>query len=42
MKADVGWTKRVKRGTTAAPQTYHHPNSVQPDDDTPLWELECL
>jgi hypothetical protein len=20
----------------ATPQTYHHPNSMQPDDDTPL------
>src|SRR5216683_5109478 len=42
MKAVVGWTKRVKRGTTAAPQTSHPPNSVQPDDDTTLWGLECL
>src|SRR3989442_15604749 len=32
----------MKRGTTAAPSTYHPPNSVQPDDGTTLWGLECL
>src|SRR5712691_1112807 len=32
----------MKRGTTASPSTYHPPNSVQPDDDTTLWGLECL
>src|SRR5438128_254594 len=32
----------MKRGKTASPSTDHPPNSVQPDDDTTLWGLECL
>src|SRR3989442_5472050 len=32
----------MKRGKTASPSTSHPPNSVQPDDDPPLWGLECL
>src|SRR5712671_5358765 len=42
VQADAGWTKRMKRGTTAAPQTYYHPNSVQPDAGTALAGLERL
>src|SRR6266536_2020673 len=42
VQADAGWTKRMKRGTTAAPSTAHPPNSVHPDDATTLWGLECL
>src|SRR4030095_10609487 len=42
VQADEGWTKRGNRGTTASPQTDHHPNSVPPDDDTTLGRLECL
>jgi hypothetical protein len=42
VKADEGWTARVKHGKTAAPQTCQHPNSVRPDDGTTLWELERL
>src|SRR5918996_5654267 len=37
-----GWTKRVNRGKTASPQTYHLPNSVRPDDGTTLSGLERL
>ena len=42
MKTDEGWTTRMKRGTTASPQTYHHPNAVRPDDGRTLWGLECF
>src|SRR6266446_8789980 len=35
VQADAGWTKRMKRGTTAAPSTAHPPNSVHPDDAQP-------
>src|SRR6266704_3631255 len=41
-QADAGWTKRVNRGTTAAPSQSYHPNSVRPDDCSPLAGLECL
>ena len=42
VKADEGWTERVKRGKTAAPQQDQHPNSVRPDDGTTRWGLERL
>src|SRR5713101_409431 len=32
----------MKRGKTASPSTEHPLNSVQLDDDTTLWGLECL
>src|SRR5712692_11398246 len=32
----------MKRGKTASPSTDHPLNSVQLDDDTTLWGLECL
>ena len=42
MKTDEGWTKRVKRGTTASPSQSYHPHSVRPDDGSTLAGLECL
>src|SRR4029453_9126081 len=42
VKTDEGWTKRMKRGKTAAPQTDHHLTSVPPDDGTTLAGRECL
>src|SRR5216683_1624778 len=41
-QADAGWTKRVNRGTTAAPSQSYHPHSVRPDDCSTLAGLECL
>src|SRR4029453_10062152 len=42
VKTDEGWTKRMKRGKTAAPQSDHHLTSVPPDDGTTLAGRECL
>ena len=42
VKADEGWTERVKRGKTAALQTCQYPNSVRPDDGRTLWGLARL
>ena len=42
IQADEGWTKRVNRGTTAAPLQSSLPHSVQPDDDSTLAGLERL
>ena len=42
VKADEGWTVRVKRGTTAAPQPYDHSNSVRRDGGRILAGLERL
>ena len=42
MKADAGWTGRVKRATTAAPQPDQHPNSVRRDGGRTLARLERL
>src|SRR5499427_1264236 len=42
VQAEEGWTKRRKRDTTASSPTDHHLHSVEPDDDPPLWGLECL
>jgi len=37
-----GWTKRVTRGTTAAPHTYQHPHSGRRDGGRTVSGLECL
>ena len=42
IQADEGWTKRVNRGTTAAPSQSYPPHSVQPDDGSTLAGLERL
>src|SRR5215468_12099178 len=39
---DVGWTTRMKCGTTAAPQHADHPHSVRSDAGSTLAGLECL
>ena len=39
VQADEGWTKRMKHGKTAAPQTYHF-NSVRPHACSTLTRLE--
>src|SRR5712691_5620580 len=41
-KADKGWTKRMRRGTTAAPQTCDSLNSVRPHACSTLAGLERL
>ena len=41
-EADEGWTTRLKHGTTSSPQPSDSPDSVQSDDATTRWGLECL
>src|SRR6266542_7079008 len=42
VQAEAGWTKRVSRGTTAAPQQSYSPHSVRPDAGSTPAGLECL
>src|SRR5215475_5154248 len=42
VKTDEGWTRRLKRGTTAAPPPAYPPNSVPSAAGSPLAGLECL
>jgi hypothetical protein len=42
VKADEGWTERVQRGTTAAPQPAQPRNAVRPEAGPPLGGLASL